>query len=260
MIDLHVHILPGFDDGPATIEGSLALARAAVDAGTDTVVATPHVDHNYDVDPAAIEPALADLRSALEDAGIDLRLEAGAEVALTRLAGLTPPQLATLHLGDGPYLLVETPHAQGDASFAPHLFELTVQGVAVVLAHPERCPLFHRDPELLRRFADSGVLSAITAGSMAGRFGRQAQRIAFDYLREGLVHAIVSDAHDDVRRPPGVADAFAAAERQLPGIGEQREWLTLEAPRAILLGAPLPPRPPLPPPPRRRRRWRRWRR
>ncbi len=51
MIDLHCHVLPGIDDGPATIEGSLALARAAAQAGTRTLIATPHVSWRYRNDP-----------------------------------------------------------------------------------------------------------------------------------------------------------------------------------------------------------------
>ena len=47
MIDLHSHVLPGIDDGPAAIEGSLAFARAAVDAGITEIVATPHVSSRY---------------------------------------------------------------------------------------------------------------------------------------------------------------------------------------------------------------------
>src|SRR4051794_40532305 len=45
--DIHFHLLPGVDDGPATLEGSVALARVAVGDGTASVVATPHVrpDH-----------------------------------------------------------------------------------------------------------------------------------------------------------------------------------------------------------------------
>ena len=43
MIDLHCHVLPGIDDGPETMDGSLELARAASDQGTTVLVATPHV-------------------------------------------------------------------------------------------------------------------------------------------------------------------------------------------------------------------------
>ena len=50
MIDLHTHVLPGLDDGAQSIEDSLALARAAHDAGTSLLVATPHVREDYPFD------------------------------------------------------------------------------------------------------------------------------------------------------------------------------------------------------------------
>ena len=45
MIDLHCHILPGIDDGPADMAESLDMARQAVLDGIHTIVATPH-SHN----------------------------------------------------------------------------------------------------------------------------------------------------------------------------------------------------------------------
>jgi protein-tyrosine phosphatase len=41
-IDIHTHILPGLDDGPLTLEDSLAMAHATAIDGTITIVATPH--------------------------------------------------------------------------------------------------------------------------------------------------------------------------------------------------------------------------
>lgn len=42
MIDIHMHILPGIDDGAVDWEETLQLARAAVQEGITAVVATPH--------------------------------------------------------------------------------------------------------------------------------------------------------------------------------------------------------------------------
>src|SRR5260370_17103024 len=42
MVDLHCHILPGLDDGPATMEESVAMAESAIADGITHVVATPH--------------------------------------------------------------------------------------------------------------------------------------------------------------------------------------------------------------------------
>ena len=41
-IDIHTHILPGLDDGPFTLEDSIAMAHATALDGTNTIVATPH--------------------------------------------------------------------------------------------------------------------------------------------------------------------------------------------------------------------------
>jgi protein-tyrosine phosphatase len=42
MIDLHVPILHGLDDGPGTLSESLEMVRMAYDDGIRPLVATPH--------------------------------------------------------------------------------------------------------------------------------------------------------------------------------------------------------------------------
>ena len=42
MIDLHCHILPGIDDGSASLEESCLMARMAADSGVTAIAATPH--------------------------------------------------------------------------------------------------------------------------------------------------------------------------------------------------------------------------
>ncbi|HEV2769309.1 MAG TPA: CpsB/CapC family capsule biosynthesis tyrosine phosphatase [Solirubrobacteraceae bacterium] len=69
MIDLHTHLLPGLDDGPSTLEGSVALAQAMVAAGTSVAVATPHVSSRYPTFRADIAGAATRLREALVAAG-----------------------------------------------------------------------------------------------------------------------------------------------------------------------------------------------
>ena len=47
MIDIHLHILPGVDDGPATLQESLVLAQALVQEGVHEAIATPHSNDEY---------------------------------------------------------------------------------------------------------------------------------------------------------------------------------------------------------------------
>ncbi len=246
MIDLHTHILPGLDDGPDTLEGSLALARAAAAAGTTTLVATPHINRRYDdIDPARIRRAVQELRAHLSEAEIALELLSGGEISTGRLPSLEREELDALRLGEGPYLLLEAPLGPGLGTLPSATLRLRGEGYGVLLAHPERSPGFQRDPAALRRLLGSGALSSITAGSLHGRFGETARRFSLVLLREGLVHDIASDAHDATRRPPDMRRGLAAAAAELSGLEELWQWLTHAAPAAILAGAPLPPRPPL---------------
>jgi protein-tyrosine phosphatase len=111
-------------------------------------------------------------------------------------------------------------------------------GHRVVLAHPERCPGFRRDPRLLADLVSDGVLTSITASSLTGRFGSEVRRFALLLLARGLAHNVTSDAHDHVRRPPGIAPELRAAGAQ--GL---QDWLMRAVPEAILAGAEPPPRP-----------------
>src|SRR5271157_4074553 len=109
VIDLHCHVLPGIDDGPATIEDSVAIARAAAAAGTRTIVATPHVSRRYPNRSEAIGRLVAQLNARLSAERVDVRVLAGAEVAMTHTVDLKATELEHLRLGGGPWLLVEPP-------------------------------------------------------------------------------------------------------------------------------------------------------
>jgi len=239
VIDLHCHVLPGIDDGPSTVPESLALARAAAAAGTRTIVATPHVSWRYPNRAETIASLVGELNARLAAEGIAIDVREGAEIALTRIADIEPAELERLTLGDGEWLLVEPPFLPTAYGLDASVFALQRQGHHVVLAHPERCPAFHRGPRALAALVSAGTLTSITAGSLAGRFGKQVRRFAMQMVAEGLVHNVASDAHDIHRRPPSIATELAHA-----GLGGQVDWLTQQVPAAILAGTEIPPRPP----------------
>lgn len=238
MIDLHCHILPGIDDGPRAIEGSLMLARAAESAGIETVVATPHVSLEYPNDAGTIAQLVTDLSTRLAAEGLTLELRSGAELAMTIVNDIEPPELTMLSLGRGPWLLVECPFTSLATGVDILLLRLQSQGHRIVLAHPERSPFFHRDPELLGSLVRTGILTSITASSLVGRFGAQVQRFALRLAHEELIHNVASDAHDHESRPPGIR-----AELERSGLHPLADWLTQAVPAAILAGDDIPARP-----------------
>jgi protein-tyrosine phosphatase len=249
VIDLHCHVLPGIDDGPPTLADSIALCRAAVAAGTRTVVATPHVSWDWPgVTSQVVADGTARVNEALRAEGIDLEVRTGAEIAMTRAGDLTDEELIALRMGGGPYLLIECPISPVAAGFDAIAHALADRGHRILLAHPERCPAFHREPARLEALVEAGMLTSVTAGAFVGRFGRDVERFARQMLEHELVHDIASDGHDaGRRRPPSIGPELEEA-----GLGDGADWYARAVPLAILDGTPLPPAPPPPAPSPRR--------
>lgn len=238
MIDLHCHVLPGIDDGPQTLDGAVALARVAEAAGTRTIVATPHVSSRYPNDAATIARRVEELNTRLAAEGLALEIVPGAEIALTRVVDIAQEELADLALGGGGWLLVEPPFTAVGVGLDTILLSLQRQGRQIVLAHPERCSAFRRDPRMLEVLVANGVLTSITAGSLVGQFGEDARRFALELVREEMVHNVASDAHDQLQRPPSIANELRTA-----GLLPLADWLTEDVPAALLAGEEAPARP-----------------
>src|SRR5439155_16993000 len=165
---------------------ALAMAGAFVASGTSSLVATPHIDHTWRVRPQLIPPRAAALREALAAEGIELQISTGAEIALSRVADLTPDELSNLRLGAGPYLLLECPLTPVAGDFDELLLRIRSRGESIVLAHPERSPLFQQEPERLARLVEAGLLCSVTAGSISGTPARPCGGSASSCCRRGL--------------------------------------------------------------------------
>jgi protein-tyrosine phosphatase len=239
MIDLHSHILPGVDDGPETVAGSLEIARAAVADGIQAIAATPHVRWDHPTTAEAMEAAVESLRAELAAAAIPLRLLPGGELDLEELEGRDDDELRRFGLGGNPeYLLLEFPYTGWPLGLAETVFRLATARMTAVIAHPERSADVQAAPERLEPIVAGGALIQVTAGSVDGRLGRRSERCAMHLIESGLAHMIASDAHEAYIRSVGMSEAAVRVGDD--GLGR---WLTDEVPRAIVDGGPLPPRP-----------------
>jgi protein-tyrosine phosphatase len=224
---------------------SLDLCRVARAAGTTTIIGTPHVSHTFpEVRGDVIHEGVELVNAALREAAIDLEVLPGAELALSRAAELSDEELQMLRLGGGPYLLVELPSGLGAAGIENALHLLADRGHRILIAHPERYQLLRQNPELLHHFVETGFLSCVNVRALAGRSGRETQAFAWRLLADRVVHAIASDAHDAVRRPP-----VLGTEIERTALTEtQADYFTRIMPRVIVEGSSLVPPPPVKPP------------
>jgi protein-tyrosine phosphatase len=253
LIDLHCHILPGVDDGPASIEESLEMAKQAVADGIQTLVATPHTLNEVYHNPLQnIEDNVNRLRKAFRKNRININLCTGSEVRIcTELKQkVIAKEVATLN-NNGRYILVEFPVHVIPPGSKEELFQLTLHNITPILAHPERNLVFQHQPELLSDLTAMGCLIQLTAMSITGRFGQEAMECAHMLLKNRQSHVIATDAHSPDSRPPILSLAVEASARILGNL-EEAHAMVNDRPQAILAGEPVKA---LEPKPLRQKKW-----
>jgi protein-tyrosine phosphatase len=232
VIDLHAHVLPGFDDGVRSLEEARDLGRAAAAEGVTAIAATPHVRTDYPTTPEQMERGVERLRADFAAEGIHVEILHGGEVAPERLWELPDDQVDRFSLaGTRRYLLVEFPYVGWAPIVDATVRALTARGVTPLLAHPERNETVQARPERLRELVDAGALVQLTAGSIDGRLGRRARAGAFDLLELGLAHVVATDAHGPHIRIGGLSSAVDAI-----GDSSLAYYLTTVVPTTIVAG------------------------
>ncbi len=205
LIDIHSHILPGFDDGPEDIAQSIKAARRYRDIGVNCVVATPHRigGTRWSPSPGAVIAAAEKTAAALSDAGVDLQILPGMEIACPE--NIDEDFLSTqfLSLGRSGYFLIEFPLTSAITDLVRNVMDMMQdQKTGIIIAHPERCALFQDDGTTLQQAVTVGMLAQVNIDSLFGGFGEKATTTAFDFLRQGLVHFLATDSHGRGNRMP----------------------------------------------------------
>ena len=209
MIDIHSHILWCMDDGPESMEESLAMASIAAEEGVSTVVATPHCIDEKDLTGFAqrAEEKCQQLNKALDREGIPLKVIPGAEVYMD-LDILEWTGLDELTLGNTNYILIEMPMGEVPRYAENFLYYLQLKGLTPIIAHPERNRDIMEDPNQLIRFIELGSLTQINTGSITGLFGPEVQESARILLSHDMGHVLGTDAHSRRKRGPYLREAI----------------------------------------------------
>jgi protein-tyrosine phosphatase len=245
LVDIHAHLLPGIDDGPAELADALDMARTAVAEGIETIAVTPHLRPDFPhVHVKEIAQRCEDLRGELARAEIPLQIVPGAEASLLWALEADAEELKLATYGQlGTDLLIEPP---GETPLLDQLLhQVQDRGFRVTLAHAERVATLHRNPDRLRALRDRGVLIQINAGALLAGHSREERQFAEHICRWGLADVLASDGHRGASWRP-VTDLPAgvgAAERLLGPL--RARWMASEAPAAIIAGAELPTAPPV---------------
>jgi len=203
-IDVHVHILPGIDDGPRNLDESMAMAKAYVNIGVSRIIATPHFIPGtaWAAGLDCIADKLRELKELFARKDIPLTIFPGMEIAyhkklMNRLEnGMLQP------LGKSDVYLLEPSFSDSSNALLECACQMMASGRGVILAHPERIPSFQETTKPLVDLVDQGLLVQINIGSLLNKFGESSKKLAMHLIEKSSVHFLASDSHATTRRCP----------------------------------------------------------
>jgi protein-tyrosine phosphatase len=220
LVDMHCHLLAGFDDGPGTDEEALAMCRLAYDDGVRIAAAGAHQNERYPaVTAERILEGATRLARLLQEAGIPLEVFPCGEV-------MAHPEMAVSWRLDKlmsvanrrQFVLLEPPHGLY-VDLMDTVMSLRQAGLRTILAHPERCEELLHEPGQIESFIDAGCLVQVSARSVTAPVNRRHERALKSWFKRGVVHLLGSDGHSPGPRPPLLGGAY---RRMVRWIGSSR--------------------------------------
>lgn len=213
--DFHSHILPGIDDGSASVEESIAMLRMEAEHGIRRVVATPHFYAGYDSPERFLENrdrAEALLRAEMTKHGDLPELLIGAEVYFFR--GMSESELLPqLTIREKHCILIEMPPAPWPEDLFRELENIYERrGIVPIIAHIDRYISPFRTYGLPRRLAELPVLVQANGSFF---LERRTSAMAMRMLMADQIQLLGSDCHNITTRKPNLSAALDRIQRKL---------------------------------------------
>lgn len=249
LVDIHSHLVPGVDDGARDVEAVLGSIERFTRQQIRRVITTPHLAGSLTLDPARLERRLDEVTCAWDVAAAAIA-ESYPEVEYRRghevLLDVPNVDLsdARLRLAGTSFVLVEWPRLQLPPGTVPVLQRIVSAGYRPIVAHPERYHGMGPALHTAGQWREVGAYLQVNYGSLAGRFGTEAQAVAFRLLRRGWADYLASDFHGHAQLKLYKSEAWAALE-ELSAV-EALNYLCRANPGRILLDEPPLMVPPVP--------------
>ena len=208
MIDIHSHIVFDVDDGPSTIEESLALIGESYRQGVRTIVSTSHRRRDLFKTPEEkIWENFKQVKEAAEAKFEGLEILYGGELyynnaLLEKLENHQVPRM-----NDTQFALIEFSMKTSWKDIHDGLTKVLMLGVTPIIAHIERYDALENHEERVRELINMGCYTQINSAHVlkAKLFGdkyRQFKKRARYFLEKNVVHIVASDMHNLDARPP----------------------------------------------------------
>ena len=205
MTDIHMHLIPGVDDGAENMEMALAMMLRAREQGISQIIATPHseVFHYSEEGAKMIYKRLVDAAAKMFP---DMKLYLGCEVYCETV--MMDQVLEALDSGRYPtmngtkYVLMEFSQWVYPENTVLCVEALVKAGYRPVIAHMERYLDLRDHMELVDRFRELGALIQVNAYSLFGERDDSIKNWARRLVLEQKADFLGTDAHRTYHRPP----------------------------------------------------------
>ncbi|MEI6263612.1 MAG: CpsB/CapC family capsule biosynthesis tyrosine phosphatase [Sphingobacteriia bacterium] len=195
-VDMHSHLLPGLDDGAATIEESLHYFGLMKEWGYRKCILTPHIFNGvYNNSPSSILPVLERMKQELIWAEIDIEIEAAAEYMVDEhFMELLSDDQPLLTIGKN-NVLIEMSYAAPSPFIERAIFELNIKGYKPILAHPERYGYYYNNFAQYERLLEMGCIFQCNMLSLSGYYGMPVKKVALKLIKGNFFKLIGTDLH-----------------------------------------------------------------
>lgn len=214
MTDFHSHILPGIDDGSASVEESLNMLRQEREQGVSRVIATPHFYAWQDTPEHFLSKrndAVNMLRKAMTAEKDLADMSVGAEVSYFR--GISESEaVAAMTIQGTEYLMVEMPKAPWTNAMYEELLGLHNRGIVPIIAHVDRYIRPLKTYGIPARLAELPVLVQANAEFFLSPYTAP---MALKLLKTGGIHLLGSDCHNLTTRRPNLGPVREVIQRKL---------------------------------------------
>jgi protein-tyrosine phosphatase len=230
---------------PAVLESIERLTRHSI----RRVITTPHIVGSLSLDRDRLERRLEEVTVAWEAAALAIG-QAFPEVDYRRghevLLDVPNVDLsdARMRMAGTSFVLVEWPRLQLPPGTVRVLKRIIDEGYRPIVAHPERYHGMGPAIHVAGQWREVGAFLQVNYGSLSGRYGSEAQSIAYRLLRRGWADYLASDFHGHARLKLYKDEAWAVLQEL--GADEALNYLCRTNPGRILEDEPPLQVPPLP--------------
>lgn len=195
-VDIHSHLIPAIDDGIQSVNEGLEILSEFESLGYERLITTPHTMWgSYDNSPETILPGLKVMNEAIEENGINLKLEAATEYYLDEHFMARLEKGEDLMTFGNNYVLVETGFINEPPELKEASFHLSMKGYKMVFAHPERYMYLQENNGLIEELIDRDIVFQMNAASLTGYYSKPVQKLAERFIDMGIIKMVGSDCH-----------------------------------------------------------------